>query len=182
MSSASAALYTELQRARDLQQLLDVLSKDVTTFRDVFIKETTSIRKQFIFYRWCMRKDLNVEYPFPKEDTSKPIDSDQLLFYRKLIYYLHSNPNEFGKIIVSLPDVKNQPNPDSLQSLYFNKEVHLVECIVFDIMLTDINSLIILLRSILTHSDNFNILAQKLFQLFIFVTCYKLLNTKIRFV
>ena len=89
---------------------------------------------------------------------------------------------EFSKIIVSLPTIKNKPTQDSLESLYFDNEIHLAECIAFDIMLTDINSLTLLLRSILLHSKNFNTLTQKLFQLFIVITCHKLLNTTFRFV
>ena len=189
MSSTISGLYGELQRFSHLQQLHSVLSKDLRACRDRVLKETTSVRKEFIFYRWCMRRDLNEEYPFPQNNKSggkpyiaKGMDYDRLLFYRKLICYLHGHPNEFSKIIVSLPTIKNKPKPDSLQSLYFDNEIHLAECIAFDIMLTDINSLTLLLRSILLHSQNFNNLTQKLFQLFIVITCHKLLNTTFRFV
>eukprot|EP01084_Bolivina_argentea_P194313 333370_1 len=183
MSSTLSDLYNELQQFSHLQQLHSVLSKDLRATRDRVLKETRSVRHELTFFRWCMRRDVNEEYPFPNSSTSstsyitKGLDYDRLLFYRKLICYLHSHPIEFSKIIVSLPTIKNKPEINSLQSLYFDKEIHLAECIAFDIMLTDINSLTLLLRNILLHSKNFNTLSQKLFQLFIVITCHKLLNT-----
>ena len=182
MSSTISELYNELQRFSHLQQLHSVLSKDLRSCRDRVLKETTMVRRELTFYRWCMRRDLNEIYPFPQQSNAKSMDYDRLLFYRKLICYLHCHPNEFSKIIVSLPTIKNKPSPDSLENLYFDKEIHLAECIAFDIMLTDINSLTLLIRSILLHSKNFNNLTQKLFQLFIVITCHKLLNTTFRYI
>jgi len=185
MSSSLSALFGELQQFSHLQQLHNVLSKDLRACRDRVLKETTLLRKELTFYRWCMRKDLDEPFPFPSQHNNgsfvtKSMDYDRLLFYRKLICYLHAHPTEFSQIIVSLPTVKHRPEPNSLQELYFDQEVHLAECIAFDIMLTDIHSLTLLLRSILLHSQTFNTLSQKLFQLFIVITCQKLLNTTFR--
>ena len=181
-SETISTLYSELRRFSHLQQLHGVLSKDLRSCRDRVLKETTSVRKELTFFRWCMRRDLNTIYPFTTTGFTKSMDYDRLLFYRKLICYLHSNPLELGSIIVSLPTIKNKPSQNSLQSLYFNNETHLAECICFDIMGTDINSLVLLLRYILLQTKNaFNALSQKLFQLFIVITCHKLLNTTFRF-
>ena len=149
MSSVVSALYGELQRFSHLQQLHSVLSKDLRSCRDRVLKETHSVRRELTFYRWCMRRDINEEYPFPASGAAtKSMDYDRLLFYRKLICYLHAHPVEFSKIIVSLPAIKNKPAPNSLESLYFDIEMHLAECVAFDIMLTDINSLTLLNYSI----------------------------------
>ena len=107
MSSVISDLYGELQQFSHLQQLHGVLSKDLRSCRDRVLKETTSVRKELTFYRWCMRRDLNESYPFPISPSStssstsshsppyitKNMDYDRLVFYRKLICYLHGHPN-----------------------------------------------------------------------------------------
>merc|ERR1719244_1855617 len=110
MSSAVSALYGELQRFSHLQQLHSVLSVDLRSCRDRVLKETHSVRRELTFYRWTMRRDLSSPYPFPPSGAAtKGMDYDRLLFYRKLICYLHAHPVAFSQIIVSLPAIKHKP-------------------------------------------------------------------------
>eukprot|EP01084_Bolivina_argentea_P276827 472432_1 len=177
---ALSNLYFKLKQYNGLYEGYRVLLKQLEINCENVTVQMHSIRKHFILYRWCLRNDLSIPFPIVNKDHKMQISDKQKLFYCKFSNYLRNHPIELAKIILSISKVNNKRENYSIKSLYLNHEMDLAEAVCFDIMNINMDSLAILMGAILSETQNLSGLSQNIFQVFIFIACHKVLNTKFR--